>query len=77
MGVAETMAGSPQGHSPQRWRTLHRSLESKIPTVFGIFSLLQILTTVNKILKDSREERFSVWLTGDLAYCQIGSRVYM
>ena len=42
--------------------------------MFGIFSLFQILKAVNKIPKVSWEERFSVWLTSGLTYCQIESR---
>ena len=44
-------------------------------TVFGIFSLFQILKAMNEILKVSWEEIFSGWLTGGLIYCQIGSIV--
>ena len=32
---------------------------------------------MKEILKVSWEERFSVWLTRGLTYCQIGSRVYI
>ena len=67
----------PQDQSPQKWRTLHRNLKFHFSTVFGIFSLFQILKAVNEILKVSWEERFSVWLTRELTYYQIGSRVYI
>ena len=45
--------------------------------VLGICSLFQTLKAMNEILKVSWEERFSVWLTRELTYSEIGSGLYI
>ena len=63
---------SPLGHSSQRWsKDPSQKLTSQPCLEF------QILKVVNKVLKVSWRERFSVWLTRELSYCQIGSEVYI